>query len=218
MSGQHHTVRQGDCLSSLAARHGLPDWHVIYDAPENEELRKLRPNPNLIYPGDRVFIPDRRPKLEAAATGKSHTFVVSRPKTRLRLKIFDDLDESPTKARYELWIEGRQKPIEGDLEDGVLDTKIPADAPKARLVIRSADRGTVLEELELLLGALDPVDTVSGARSRLRRLGFDCGPVAKEMNPAIARALRLFQRVYNLKEDGTLSPATQDKLKELIGC
>jgi hypothetical protein len=57
-----HIVRPGDCLSSLADAYGLSSWHVIYDAPENADFRSKRDNPNLVYPGDEIYIPDPAPR------------------------------------------------------------------------------------------------------------------------------------------------------------
>src|SRR4249920_494288 len=56
-----HTVLQGECLSSIAHDFGFGDWHVIYDHPQNASFKTKRPNPNLIYPGDELFIPDLTP-------------------------------------------------------------------------------------------------------------------------------------------------------------
>jgi hypothetical protein len=56
-----HVVVEGENLSTIAAAEGFRDFRKLYDAPENAELRKKRPNPNLIRPGDEVVIPDRKP-------------------------------------------------------------------------------------------------------------------------------------------------------------
>ena len=53
-----YTVQKGDNLSKIARRNGLRSWKTIYYHPDNEGFRRLRPNPNLIYPGDVVQIPD----------------------------------------------------------------------------------------------------------------------------------------------------------------
>jgi hypothetical protein len=58
-----YIVRRGDYLSKIARKHGFRSWREIYYHPANAAFRTLRPNPNLIYPGDVVQIP------EAAAPG-----------------------------------------------------------------------------------------------------------------------------------------------------
>jgi len=53
-----HIVKSGDTLSGIAKKHGFSSWKDIYHAPENAAFRKKRPNPDKIFPGDVVVIPD----------------------------------------------------------------------------------------------------------------------------------------------------------------
>lgn len=53
-----YTVVSGDTLTRIALRHGVPSWRNIYNAPENADFRRRRPNPDRIFPGDAVIIPD----------------------------------------------------------------------------------------------------------------------------------------------------------------
>ena len=55
---QTYVVVAGDTLTKIAQKFGKASWRVIYDAPENAEFRLRRPNPDRIYPGDRLVIPD----------------------------------------------------------------------------------------------------------------------------------------------------------------
>lgn len=50
---QTYTVVNGDNLSSIAYRHKLPNWHVLYNA--NRQL--IGSDPNRIYPGQVLTIP-----------------------------------------------------------------------------------------------------------------------------------------------------------------
>lgn len=52
-----HVVVHGDTLWGIARQHGIRYWPNIYFATENNEFRESHPNPDLIYPGDRVEIP-----------------------------------------------------------------------------------------------------------------------------------------------------------------
>lgn len=52
-----YTVKAGDSLSKIAKAHGISDWRTIYNDPANSGFRSLRPNPNLIQPGDTLTIP-----------------------------------------------------------------------------------------------------------------------------------------------------------------
>ncbi len=53
-----YTVKEGDWLSKIAAAHGLASWQDLYYHPDNAAFRAKRPNPDLIYPGDVVMIPN----------------------------------------------------------------------------------------------------------------------------------------------------------------
>jgi hypothetical protein len=56
-----YTVQPGDNLSLIAKKNGLPSWQAIYNSPDNAGFRAKRPNPNLIFPGDVVMLPDSPP-------------------------------------------------------------------------------------------------------------------------------------------------------------
>ncbi|MFZ4578237.1 MAG: phage tail protein [Myxococcota bacterium] len=53
-----YTVKKGDWLQKIATANGLSSWTEIYNHPANAAFKKSHPNPNLIYPGDVVFVPE----------------------------------------------------------------------------------------------------------------------------------------------------------------
>ncbi|MBB94777.1 MAG: hypothetical protein CML68_09265 [Rhodobacteraceae bacterium] len=57
MADRVHTVKKGDTLSKIAKKYGIKSAKALYDDPANAKFRKLRPNPDLIEPGDKVTIP-----------------------------------------------------------------------------------------------------------------------------------------------------------------
>ena len=56
-----HVVQKGETLSAIARKYGYTDWRVLFNLPDNADFKKKRPNPNLIFPGDLITLPDRRP-------------------------------------------------------------------------------------------------------------------------------------------------------------
>ncbi len=58
------TVKRGETLKTLVARAGFParDWLRIYNAGYNRKLRKLRPDPEAVQPGDRLLLPRYTPQ------------------------------------------------------------------------------------------------------------------------------------------------------------
>jgi LysM repeat protein len=53
-----YTVRRGDSLSKIALAHKVRSWKDIYFHPQNKQFRQRRRNPNLIHPGDSLFVPE----------------------------------------------------------------------------------------------------------------------------------------------------------------
>jgi N-acetylmuramoyl-L-alanine amidase len=206
--GTYHTVVQGECLASISQQYNFLNYRTIYDAPENEDFRLKRPNPNIIYPGDRLYIPDKATRLESRPTGASHKFQVTGQKVTLRIVLMRDRLAPYAGAKYELTVGDKTLPGQTD-GVGLLEQEVPADATAGTLKIllgdNESDGGIVWD---LSLGYLDPADTVSGAQARLNNLGFYCGAVDGIIGPKTEVALRAFQIVNNLPVTAALNPAT----------
>lgn len=52
-----YEIQPGDTLSGIAHRFGIRFWQNIYFAGENLEFAQAHPDPNLIRPGETLFIP-----------------------------------------------------------------------------------------------------------------------------------------------------------------
>ena len=52
-----YPVKQGDSLASIAFDHGL-FWQSVWNHPNNARLKQQRGSPNILKPGDVVFVPD----------------------------------------------------------------------------------------------------------------------------------------------------------------
>jgi N-acetylmuramoyl-L-alanine amidase len=209
-----HTVAQGECLSSIAHRYGYA-WQTLYNAPENAELRRQRPNPNVLLPGDRVVIPERVPVGGRVPTGAVHDFRVHRPRERLRIVLYDDGGEVLANCPYLLTVEGVEVRGRTDAH-GLLDARIPARAHHGALRIwaRDADEGDTERGLviDLALGALDPLDHVTGLQARLNNLGYRAGAEDGIAGPRTRRALARFQAEHRLPATGELDAATRAAL------
>ncbi|MFH1075402.1 MAG: hypothetical protein V1753_00935 [Pseudomonadota bacterium] len=51
-----YIVKQGDCIESIAFKHGL-FWETVWNHPNNQQLKQERKNPNILLAGDKVFVP-----------------------------------------------------------------------------------------------------------------------------------------------------------------
>ena len=132
--GTYHTVVQGEHLSSIAKKYGFSTYKTIWDHAQNAELKKRRQNPNVIFPGDRLFIPDKGEKEESRSTEAKHRFEVKTDKLKLRL-ILEDLYEKPiANAKCELHIENQEFKLTTD-DQGKIERDIKPTDEKAFLIM-----------------------------------------------------------------------------------
>jgi len=208
-----HVVKDGDCISSLAAQYGFADGKVIWDHPDNAALKKLRADPNQLHPGDEVTIPDRKPKTLSLATGKKHKIVVKRPLRLLRIK-FLDADGEPMKGPYKLTAGTLLR--EGELDgDGVLHEELPPDIVEAEVDLGGVVRAVRIAHLNSMRDTVD--GGVTGAQARLSNLGYAPGAVDGELGPKTSAAVAAFQEAHGLDPTGELDASTIDKLESEHG-
>jgi hypothetical protein len=58
LKNKPHKVKNGDTLWSISKSNGIRYWPNIYFAKENSRLMQKYNNPDIIHPGDTVYIPD----------------------------------------------------------------------------------------------------------------------------------------------------------------
>lgn len=211
-----YTVKQGDWLSSIAKKFGIGDWKRIYDHPKNKEFKEKRPDPNVIYPGDKLFIPEQEYiEIEPKRVNPNvQKIVVSDLEKETIQIIFKDEEGKPVANQpYKFKIGGYEK--EGTTDgNGKMIEEIEAK------YIECGTYSLFMGGRELLLniGHLDPVNEITGIQARLDNLGYDVGPIDGIIGPKTKEAIKTFQRDHGLKDDGIAGPKTQDTLKQVYGC
>jgi len=199
-----HTVKPGDCISSIADQHGR-FWQQLWDHADNAQLKDLRKDPNVLNPGDVVVIPDLQNHEESCATEQKHRFRRKGVPAKLKVRILRD-DKPRAKLPYVLEIDSIT--VKGNTDgDGFVKGDIPPGARKGRLTV---GKGDDLDVFDLLLGTVDPIDTDEGLLDRLDCLGFD---VSQGLGPA----LKDFQTKVGLEPTGTPDDEVRDQLKERFG-
>ena len=215
MSTQH-TVKQGEHLSGIAATYGFADWHALWDHPENAALKEKRKNPNVLFPDDQVFIPDKEQKKESISAGASHKFTLRKPKVTLRIALRGIDDHPLANTKCELQVDGKSFPVTSN-GDGLVEQEVPAGASGGKLVVKGVDGFPDLD-IPIKIGHLDPVEEISGQVARLNNLGYNAGPADEIDGKLFPAAVEEFQCDQGLTVDGTCGPKTQAKLREIHGC
>lgn len=203
-----YIVQQGDCLASIAQKYGF-FWQKIWEHPNNSKLKEARQNPHILYPGDKIYIPEKEEKEEPAATGQKHRF--RRKGVPEKLELILSLEGEPRRdEEYELEIDGRFSGGKTDGE-GKVSISIPPGARQGKLVLLRTG-----EEFHLDLGHLDPISEVSGVQARLANLGYDL-EVSGKWDEKSREALKLFQKHNKLEASGEIDEITRNKLQEIYG-
>ena len=212
-----YVVKQGEYLAKIARDHGFTDYMTLWNAPENASLREKRKNPNVLFPGDVVAIPDREAKHEDGQTQTRHTFRVKNPSLRLRVLLEDAFRKPVRDAACQLAVDGRLFGLQTD-RSGKLEHEISPNAQRADLVIRDGDTPFKDVILQLKIGSLDPVDTRSGQVGRLMNLGYLSAPVEDPDDLLFESAVEEFQCDQRITVDGICGHQTQAQLLKVHGC
>lgn len=213
---QTYKVAQGDDLTTIAKRFDFNDWRTIYLDASNAAFRALRPDPFILFPGDTINIPDKQPRNEEAATGKSHKFYVHGMTRVLRLRLLDPFGEPFAEEPYQFFLGGQIVSSDKRTDkDGIASEDVPIDARAGKLSIQGFS-------WELAIGELNPIDQtddigISGAQGRLLNLGYPVGAVDGQMGPKTVAAIEMFQRDTKLPITGKLDDATKKALMKAHG-
>lgn len=214
MAYKEYSVKEGDCISSIAYEHALfPD--TIWDDSKNSELKKKRKNPNALLPGDVVYIRDKEEKEESCACEEKHRFRRKGVPAKLKTQIL--IGELPCENEdYVLDIDGVLSRGKTDA-DGNIEITIPPNAKRGRITIND-------EEFELTLGTIDPIEEKQGVIQRLENLGFyevgeddDTDNEDGEEEDPYIEAIKKFQESVGLEPTGEADQQTLDRLVETHG-
>ena len=211
-----HTIKKGECLSSLSAQYGFHDPDVLYSHPANASLKAKRDNPNLLCPGDTVTIPDKTEKKVERPDGNKHQFKAKGLRTHLRFLVedVDGIALAGKKYKLEVGTEFFEGTTAGD---GLIEHPVLATETNGKLTVWLDDTKTSALIWPLEIGALEPHKVTSGIQARLNNLGFNSGKVDGIVGPRTKAAVKAFKKKNGLANNDVIDDATKNKLKEVYG-
>ena len=232
---QIYTVQQGDFLAKIADQFQINDYHLIWDDPHNAALKQARVSPNVLYPGDSLYIPDKRQKQDSRVTDQKHVHQVSRLGAKLIIVLRDAGYDPIKNTPYKLQIEGTTQPdtppTQTDGGGKFIKSPLGLDAHVGQL--RIARKGSLLEAgIGIKIGDLNPVTTPSGQMARLNNLGYFAGKletgdqmdrketVSDDEMAQFESAVEEFQcdHMGQPAVDGKCGKNTQASLLKVYGC
>ncbi len=199
-----HSVTQGDCINSIADQYGQL-WEKIWNHGENAELKRLRKDPNVLNPGDELFIPDLETKQVGRAVDQRHKFRRKGVPVRFKIRLMDG-DKPRANLPCKLEIDGILSNATTS-EDGYIEAYISASAVRGRIL---AGEGTTQDVYDIGFGTLDPISTTEGVSKRLIDLGYAAGDNFQE-------AVSAFQKSQQLPITGEVDEATRNSLQKVFG-
>ena len=212
-----YVVKQGDYLTKLAYALGFSADAVWNDA-KNADLKASRPDPDLLAPGDVLYLPDAAPDDLPVQSGTSNDYAAAVPLVSVHLVLAEDgvpLADEP------YIVEGHGEPTLGTTGgDGAVSLTAPITLRELRLTL--PQRGIAYA---VRIGDLDPITEASGVSQRVKHLGFEGYAPWTRADGAEAdgdvdrdrRAVTEFQRSRGLPETGEADDATREALIEAHG-
>ena len=202
-----YTVSQGDSIPSIAKEKGF-FWKTLWNHGDNSSLKSKRKNPNVLYPGDEVHIPDLETKQESRAEGARYKFRRKGEPVKISIKLLKNDGKPRANEPYVFTVAG--KDLKGSTDgDGILKQFIPNDAKEGMLTLTKSK-----ETFPVNIGGLDPVDEITGVQQRLSNLGFDCAQ-SGELDDETKRAIETFQSNNKMDITGKMDDALKKKLMDL---
>ncbi|MBB1335683.1 MULTISPECIES: PGRP and LysM peptidoglycan-binding domain-containing protein [unclassified Pseudoalteromonas] len=215
---QQHTVAQGETLLRIARQYGYKTSTALYNHPSNAEFKALRPDPNLIFPGDIINIPPKKEKFMPLRANSLNTFVVKNEKEYFRLQIIHEDGDDITGKRIVLNI-GSQT-IDTVLQSNrLIEIELNNNDALTGSVDLYLNEGetTPTKSFNVQIGNLDPIDTLSGVQGRCNMLGFNCGKVDGVNGTKTKAGVKEFQQAQQLQVDGIAGPVTKSRLVYVYG-
>jgi len=215
---QPYVVKAGDYLAKIAHEHGFAIFDV-WNHPLNAELKQKRGSPDILYPGDVLYIPvEVAEALLPMALQAVNQYTATVPGVTVNLRfVFGAYGDAPLADEK---CEIRGLPGDGPATyttdgDGKLSVVVP---PTVRAFeVRFVEKGIAYP---IRIGEMDPIDEPLGVTKRLANLGFlssELGYSSGCPEDARVRAIKAFQCQQKIPSTGVADEETRAALVRAHG-
>lgn len=210
-----YIVRQGDYLAKIAFEQGF-DADEVWKHEKNKDLRESGRTPEVLCPGDQLFIAAQRSRSVAVALRSSNQFSAQVPIERV-VVCFGDTETRVANEPFTAVGNGYRALGTTD-GDGTATLNVPSTVREVALAFDKIELRVVL-----LVGHLDPGVEESGQEQRLANLGF--GGASSDTHAVEAAlsvgpnepAISAFQVFAGLPVSGKMDEATAKALVREYG-
>ena len=211
-----HSVKQGECVSSLANEYGLLK-KTIWESDRNSALRKKRKDQHVLYPGDTLYIPAIEPYSISTNTGRKYIITRKGFPEKLSVRFLDHLGMPDSNAPFLLHITDAKTIFHQDIlseldDNGFINEYISPSTKEAKITLRGRWGE---ESYTMAIGYLDPESTISGLQARLNNLGIDIGDIDNKLGEKTQGGIMQFQQYHNLTPNGEFDSQTINKLIDI---
>lgn len=213
MSGvRPYIVRQGDYVAKIAAQLGCSE-DEIWQLAENNPLREAGRSPEVLHPGDVLYVPAETHRPVQIALEGDNPFCGAVPSVPLRM-IFQIGDQP--RARQKCRIVGLAEGDERETgADGSITLHVPVVVHRVQVIFDDPPTTYLVD-----VGHTDPVSEASGLIGRLRQLGYLDSNIdaAEPSREELRAALADFQYDHGLPPEGIVDESAVARLRKEAGC
>src|SRR4026208_664462 len=125
-------------------------WDTVWNHPDNAELKQSRGDPNILFPGDIVVIPEVTPRFESAPTDQLRKFLKKTNRVQVSLRLLDLKRRPRANVEYTATVDGDSSNDRSD-GDGYITITVPPNARELKLKVTE---GSKTDEYTLPLGSI----------------------------------------------------------------
>jgi len=182
-----HVVKAGDRMSRIAYQYGYKDYNALH-AAQPEAFRKKRPNPEILMPGDKVALPEKKEQAHPTPDKKQKKYEedTKLPEVKVRLVVAGKpLASKSLVVRIEGPPYSLKQPFQGAVTTDDKGMAAFHVDPIVEEVLLVCDKPAL--SIKLKLGHLRPATEAGGVEQRLDNLGYRV-PIAPPAAPAGSEA------------------------------